>query len=62
LVRILKNYGTYIIVESVLEKQIRTKYSLQVSDLRIHLLAEDVPCVQFKYTNIENIVMVQICR
>jgi hypothetical protein len=37
-------------------------YSLQMSDQRIHLLAEDVSCTEFKYTNIENILTVQICR
>jgi hypothetical protein len=29
-----------------------TKYSLQMSELPIHLLAQDVPCAEFKYTKI----------
>jgi hypothetical protein len=33
-----------------------------MSDLRIHILAEDVPCDEFKYTNMENILTVQIRR
>jgi hypothetical protein len=39
-----------------------TEYSWQMSDVHIHLLAQDVPCAEFKYTNIENILTVQIRR